>query len=82
MEVPEILLSGHHARIEAWRRKESLRRTLLKRPDLFEKVEFHAGDYALLVELSQEYPELSLMSARWEHLKPIPKRRKRVNNPG
>lgn len=82
MEVPEILLSGHHARIEAWRRKESLRRTFLKRPDLFEQFEFQAGDYALLMELSQEYPELSLMSARWDHLKPIPKRRKRVNNPG
>ncbi len=34
LKVPEILLSGDHARIEEWRRRESMRRTLLKRPDL------------------------------------------------
>ena len=34
MRVPEVLLSGNHANIEKWRRKESIRRTLLKRPDL------------------------------------------------
>ena len=32
--VPEVLLSGHHANIEAWRRAQSLARTQLKRPDL------------------------------------------------
>jgi tRNA (guanine37-N1)-methyltransferase len=36
-EVPEVLLSGHHARIDAWRRDESLRRTLERRPDLLER---------------------------------------------
>src|SRR5512143_2360257 len=35
--VPEILLSGDHARIEKWRREQSLRRTLRRRPDLLEK---------------------------------------------
>ncbi|MCZ7567259.1 MAG: tRNA (guanosine(37)-N1)-methyltransferase TrmD [Ardenticatenaceae bacterium] len=34
--VPEILLSGHHARIEAWRRQQALARTLARRPDLLE----------------------------------------------
>ena len=34
MRVPEVLLSGNHANIEKWRRRESIRRTLLKRPDL------------------------------------------------
>lgn len=34
MRVPEVLLSGNHANIEKWRRREALRRTLLKRPDL------------------------------------------------
>ncbi|NOT02413.1 MAG: tRNA (guanosine(37)-N1)-methyltransferase TrmD [Phycisphaerales bacterium] len=34
MEVPEVLLSGHHARIEAWRRAQSLERTRRRRPDL------------------------------------------------
>ncbi|UZN04832.1 tRNA (guanosine(37)-N1)-methyltransferase TrmD [Cellulomonas sp. S1-8] len=33
-EVPEVLLSGHHARIERWRRDEALRRTAARRPDL------------------------------------------------
>lgn len=32
--VPEVLLSGHHARIEAWRRQQALERTQLRRPDL------------------------------------------------
>ena len=35
--VPEVLLSGHHANIEAWRREQSLIRTKLKRPDLIKK---------------------------------------------
>lgn len=34
MEVPEVLLSGHHARIVAWRKKKRLEKTLLYRPDL------------------------------------------------
>ncbi|MCG3132522.1 MAG: tRNA (guanine-N(1)-)-methyltransferase [Phycisphaerae bacterium] len=34
LEVPEILLSGHHARIEAWRREQALMRTRQRRPDL------------------------------------------------
>ncbi|WP_280270222.1 tRNA (guanosine(37)-N1)-methyltransferase TrmD [Nocardia wallacei] len=34
LEVPEILLSGNHARIEAWRREQSLARTRARRPDL------------------------------------------------
>ncbi len=35
-KVPEVLLSGHHANIEAWRRQQSLIRTVLRRPDLLE----------------------------------------------
>lgn len=37
-EVPEVLLSGHHEKIEKWRREQSRLRTKLKRPDLFEKL--------------------------------------------
>lgn len=36
-EVPEVLLSGHHARIEAWRRERALERTLQRRPDLVDE---------------------------------------------
>lgn len=35
--VPDVLLGGHHAEIEQWRRKEALRNTLAKRPDLIER---------------------------------------------
>ncbi len=37
--VPEVLLSGHHARIEEWRREQALLETRRRRPDLLEKVE-------------------------------------------
>ena len=36
-QVPEVLLSGHHQKIEEWRRKQSIKRTMLKRPDLMKK---------------------------------------------
>ena len=39
MSVPEVLLSGDHAKIEQWRREQSLLRTLQRRPDLLEKME-------------------------------------------
>ena len=35
--VPEVLLSGHHANINKWRRQQSVLRTVKKRPDLIEK---------------------------------------------
>jgi tRNA (guanine37-N1)-methyltransferase len=37
--VPEVLLSGHHAEIERWRRRESLRRTAMRRPEMLHNVE-------------------------------------------
>ena len=37
MEVPEVLLSGHHANIEKWRHDEQIKRTKERRPDLLEK---------------------------------------------
>ncbi len=36
-KVPEVLLSGHHANIEKWRKEQSLKRTMERRPDLLEK---------------------------------------------
>ncbi|MDF2570660.1 MAG: trmD [Sporomusa sp.] len=53
-EVPEILLSGDHAKIEKWRRKESLKATLERRPDLMEKVELSPQDRKLLQEIKTE----------------------------
>lgn len=49
--VPEILLSGHHANIERWRREESLRRTLRRRPDLLARAELSPEDRRFLAGL-------------------------------
>lgn len=48
--VPDILLSGHHANIERWRRNQSLLRTARWRPDLFEKVGLDKNDRKFLRE--------------------------------
>jgi tRNA (guanine37-N1)-methyltransferase len=53
-KAPDILLSGHHANIVKWRRKQSLLRTREKRPDLFEKHELSPGDRKLLQEPDTE----------------------------
>ena len=46
--VPEVLLSGHHEKIRRWRLRESLRKTLLMRPDLLEE------EAEILEELAKE----------------------------
>jgi tRNA (guanine37-N1)-methyltransferase len=46
--VPEVLLSGDHARIASWRRRQSLLRTLERRPDLLEGADLDESDQALL----------------------------------
>ena len=46
--VPDVLMSGHHANIEKWRREQSLLRTKNQRPDLFEKVEFTKDDMKIM----------------------------------
>lgn len=51
MEVPEVLLSGDHAKIKAWRRQESLRATKKFRPDLLKKAELTPKEIKLLEEL-------------------------------
>ncbi len=38
MKVPDVLLSGHHRRIELWRKKQSLKRTLDRKPELIDKL--------------------------------------------
>ena len=52
MTVPPVLLSGHHAEIEQWRRREALRRTLERRPELLSEAVLTPADRALLQELS------------------------------
>lgn len=53
MTVPAVLLSGHHAEIERWRRREALTRTLERRPDLLDEASLDAADRALLDELQR-----------------------------
>lgn len=50
-QVPEILLSGHHENIRKWRRKESLKNTYKKRPELLEKTELSKEDTKILEEI-------------------------------
>lgn len=52
--VPEVLLSGHHANIARWRRKEALRRTMKCRPDLMEKLTLSKEDRKLIDEIRKE----------------------------
>ena len=51
MAAPEILRSGHHAQIEKWRRQESLRRTLARRPDLLTTAALSSADRQYLAGL-------------------------------
>ncbi|MBI5199430.1 MAG: tRNA (guanosine(37)-N1)-methyltransferase TrmD [Nitrospirae bacterium] len=53
MKVPEVLLSGNHEEVRIWRRRESLRRTLEKRPDLLERANLSEEDKKLLEEIKQ-----------------------------
>jgi tRNA (guanine37-N1)-methyltransferase len=48
MKVPEVLLSGDHKRIERWRRRESLRATRERRPDLFARLHLSETDLRLI----------------------------------
>ena len=53
-KVPKVLLSGNHAEIKRWRRKEALRRTLTRRPELLAQVELTKEDKRLLDEIRKE----------------------------
>ena len=53
MEVPEVLLSGDHAKIRQWRHEQSLRLTQQRRPDLLAKKELSDKDRELLERFAQ-----------------------------
>jgi len=53
-EVPEILLSGDHEKIRVWRRTESLKRTLERRPDLLKKAKLTEEDKRILAKLREK----------------------------
>lgn len=53
-EVPSVLLSGDHEKIRLWRRKESLKRTLERRPDLLQKARLTDEDKEILADLKKD----------------------------
>ena len=59
MAAPEILLSGHHANIEKWRREQSLQRTLGRRPDLLATADLNQLDLKYLKSLGYQPPEIT-----------------------
>jgi tRNA (guanine37-N1)-methyltransferase len=54
LSVPPVLLSGHHAEIARWRRREALRRTVAERPDLLDSAALDAEDRRLVEELLEQ----------------------------
>lgn len=50
-EVPEVLLSGHHQNVDKWRRKQSIKRTYERRPDMLENAELSKEDLKYIEEL-------------------------------
>lgn len=53
-EVPSVLLSGDHEKIRLWRRSESLKRTLERRPDLLQECRLTHEDEAILANLKED----------------------------
>jgi tRNA (guanine37-N1)-methyltransferase len=53
-EVPEVLLSGNHTAVSLWRRREALKRTSIRRPDLLAKAQLSSEDKKLLEEILQQ----------------------------
>lgn len=54
LKVPEVLLSGNHRAISQWRRKEALRLTIVRRPDLMQRIPLKDEDYKLVSEIKEE----------------------------
>lgn len=53
-KVPDVLLSGHHAKVEEWRKQQSLRRTWQRRPELLERLELTKKEQKWLQDIMQE----------------------------
>lgn len=58
MKVPDVLLSGHHKNIDEWRLKQSLKRTLERRPDILEGREFTKLEKKLLKQIGEEKDDI------------------------
>jgi tRNA (guanine37-N1)-methyltransferase len=54
LRVPDVLLSGHHAEVRRWRKREALARTLARRPELLEHAALDAEEQALLDDIRKQ----------------------------
>lgn len=54
LKAPEVLLSGNHKAISQWRRKEALKLTIARRPDLIQRIPLKDEDYKLISEIKEE----------------------------
>jgi len=57
VEVPEVLLSGHHENIRRWRRRQALERTLERRPEMLERAPLTGEDRRILASLTEARDE-------------------------
>ena len=57
-KVPEVLLSGHHQKIEKWRKEQAIKITLNKRPDLIKKYNFSEEEKKILEKIENEVPNM------------------------
>lgn len=71
LKVPEVLLSGHHKNIDKWRREQSIRRTLERRPDLLEEAVLSKKERQFLEELLREKRQEKAEAAAGESDIPI-----------
>lgn len=62
--VPPVLLSGHHANIDKWRREQSVIRTAIHRPDLLEKAELSEQEAALVQKVREQNTEDTISSSK------------------
>ena len=70
--VPEVLTSGDHEAIRRWRRREALKRTLLRRPDLLVRATLTEEDWQLLREIEAELSHTGQLFAQWRKWSVLP----------
>ncbi|MFA5658702.1 MAG: tRNA (guanosine(37)-N1)-methyltransferase TrmD [Oscillospiraceae bacterium] len=64
MDVPKVLLSGHHANILKWRREKSLEYTLKKRPDMLREAKLTSEDISFLTKISEKFDQNNIPSEK------------------
>ncbi len=62
MKVPDVLMSGNHAKIEKWREEQSLKRTFERRPDLLEALELTPKQQKIFKSLQSKNSKAKLLA--------------------